>query len=264
MNRGNTMMDPFLMPFGPFREPELTLCIMDDDWFRVFLPGGNVNYLRTHFLGADTVVDFELWQGTAQLFTTVGQPFPNHREAIITIPGSGVAVAEVHTTRTIGADAHYSLSLDLAPVFACNDDPYEPNETALMPSLAASSSMAPTVLSDATLCASVRDATDTGDEDWYVLNPPAAGARINASITFTEGDLLLELFSQNAIARACLNFGPDRCYSDGNGLSEMVTFTATTTLPYLLRVSSVYSSPNVPIRPPDIDTPYELTVEYTP
>ena len=52
---------------------------------------------------------------------------------------------------------------------------------------------------------------------------------LEQSTLFTDGDLSMELFSQGAIARACNNFGPDRCYSDGNDLTEMVSFTATTT-----------------------------------
>jgi hypothetical protein len=264
MGRGDTMMDPFTEPFGNWREPELTLCTTDDDWFRAFLPSNNASYLRIHFIGEDNILDFELWQGTARLFSSNGQPFPDHREVLVTIPGNvGAAAADVHVVRTSGLDAKYSLSLDLVPVFGCPDDPYEPNDTSDMPSLAASSSTAPVLLRDGTLCASVRDATDMGDEDWYLLNPPAEGARIDASIEFSDGDLLMELFSPGAIARACFNFGPDRCYSDGNGFTEMVSFTATTTMPYLLRVSSIYSSPNVPIRPPNTDTPYELSVEYT-
>ncbi len=268
MGRGDSMADPFLIQNPPFPPPpfheNLTICGADDDWIRVFLPGGNVNYIQTHFLSSDSIVDFQLWQGTSQLFTSLGQPFANFREAIVTIPGAGIAVADIHIVRTTGVNGLYSLSLDLAPVFPCLDDPYEPDNSALMPSMAASSSTAPVLITDGTLCASVRDATDTGDEDWYVLNPPAVGARINASVEFTDGDLLLELLSPGGFARACTNLGPDRCYSDGGGFSEMVSFTATTTMPYFLRVSSIYSSPNVQVRPPNIDTSYQLSVGYTP
>jgi hypothetical protein len=265
LGRGDTQMDPFVMPFPPFREGGLTLCGTDDDWFRIFLPGGFAHFIRLSYIGVDAIVDLELYQGTMLLFSSVGQPFPNHREVIVTIPGAGVAVAELHVVRTTGANAEYAFADDVVPVFPCADDPYEPNDTIVSASMASGSTVSPILLDQATLCASVRNPlSDTGDEDWYVLNPPAAGAVMRAEITFERGDLSLELFSPGAVARACLNFGPDRCFSDGNGLTEVVTFTATTTAPYLLKVSSVYSSPNVPVRPPDIDSPYDLEIEYAP
>ena len=79
-----------------------------------------------------------------------------------------------------------------------------------------------------------------------------------------QGDLSLELLDETGTARACFNFGPERCFSDGFGfIQKSITFTSTVVRPYMLRVNSVYSSPNVQIRPPDSDTPYTLRVEYT-
>ncbi len=61
----------------------------------------------------------------------------------------------------------------------------------------------------------------------------------------------------------CVNAGNNRCYSDGNDDTELVTFTATTTDPYFLRVGSVYSSAQALVRPLDADTKYRLEIEYT-
>ena len=262
-SRGDTQADAVRLPFPPTRQSEVSICSGDDDWYQLWIIGDAANYIRLQYLGADATLDFEVWQGAGRVFTSVGQPFPNHREVAITIPGapSTLALADVHVFRTSGGEAAYSLSSDLVPVFSCANDPYEPNNFSPMASMATSSSISPVLISDGTLCASVRDPSG-GDEDWYILNPPAEGARINASLTFTQGDLLMELFSPGAVARACLNFGPDRCFSDGLNLEETISFTATTTESYLLRVSSVYSSPNAQIRPPDIDTAYELLIEY--
>lgn len=264
MGRGDSQMDPFTMPFPPFRRAELTLCGSDDDWFRIFLPSGFSSIIRINYIGDDATLDFQLWQGTTQIFTSFGQPFPNHREVQVTLPGASgqVTFADVHVINSGGTGAEYSFTYDLVPVFGCPNDPYEPNNNRNSPT-ATSSTASSILIGDGTLCASVRNIMNQmGDEDWYLLTPPSAGARINADLTFQRGDLLLELFSPGAVARACVNSGMDRCYSDGNNLSEMVSFTATTTDPYLLRVSSIWSEPNALVRPPDIDTPYELLIEY--
>jgi hypothetical protein len=85
---------------------------------------------------------------------------------------------------------------------------------------------------------------------------------MSATIAFDQGDLFLELRSPGGVARACANTGADRrCYSDGNGLTETITFTATTTEPYFVRVGSIYGSPTVPLRPLSLDTPYTLDLE---
>ena len=81
--------------------------------------------------------------------------------------------------------------------------------------------------------------------------------------TASGGDLSLELLTPGAARRACVNAGNNRCYSDGNDDTELVTFTATTTDPYFLRVGSVYSSAQALVRPLDADTKYRLEIEYT-
>jgi hypothetical protein len=236
----------------------------------VFLQGGFVNVLRINFMPDDALLEARLLdtQGGLIFSTEPGlgqQPNPaGFRELLINVPGQGFAVVILEIVRSNGFTTDYNIRLDLQPLFQCNPDIAEPNNDRATASLVASSSVAPVALEDLTLCTSQRDGTNTGDVDWYVLNPPVEGARIDASITFDQGDLSLELFSPGDGPRACITFGNNRCFSDGNRLMERVTFTATTTEPYFLKVGSVWSAPTAPgVRPSDADTPYDLNVTYT-
>lgn len=266
--RGNTMADPFSLGLPPAALYDLTLCDPDTDFYQLFLQGGFVNVLRLSFIPDDALLEMDLrLTNGALLFTSLpAGGIPNaqgYREVFINVPGQGFAVVIMQVRKSDGTTSDYNITLDLQPMYNCVPDIGEPNNTSAMPSLIASSSVAPVMIEDLTMCTSQRDALNQGDEDWYVLNPPEAGAVIDASIEFASGDMFLELFSPGARRRACTNLGPDRCYSDGNGLSERVTFTATTTAPYLLRAGSVWSSPNAAVRPADADTPYDLSVTYT-
>lgn len=261
--RGNTAADPFSLGLPPTRIDDLTLCDPDTDFYRIFLQGGFVNVLRLNFIPDDALLEMELKdvQGNT-IFSSFpplgGAPNPaGFREVFINVPGQGFAALTMRVGKSQGGTSAYNITLDLQPTFLCLADIAEPNDVRSMASLVASSSVAPVRIEDLTMC------TGNRDEDWYVLNPPEVGARIDASIAFDSGDMLLELFSPNGGPRACVNVGPNRCYSDGNTLSERITFTATTTAPYLLRASSVYSSPAAGIRPADADTPYDLSVTYT-
>ncbi len=268
--RGDDQMDPFLLPLPPTRMDDLSLCNLDDgtpdpDWFRSFVQVGFSNIFRLQYLEDDADLDFELFDFNGNMiFSTVGQPMTGLKLALINVPGAGgFGIVDVHVIRTGGGEANYSLVHDLVPVFNCQDDRAEANNNLIQASTLTATTSSPIELDELTLCASVRGLGDLGDEDWFQLTPPAVGAQIRADIDFAQGDLLLELLAPGGSNRACLNLGPDRCFSDGSDLNEFITFTATTTEPYLLRVSSVYSSPNVPVRPTDIDTNYDLKIEYT-
>lgn len=263
---GQTDADAVTLAFPPSEERDLTLCSGDTDWYRVFVRGGFTNVLRLQYPSSLATLDFVLFDAnnlSAPLFNSTGQALQDLREVQITVPGNGIGVVLVQVQSTDNFTAPYSLSMDLIPGFACTPDVNEPNDSAAAATAVTGSS--PITLSGLTLCPGTRrtaGSTDVGDEDWLTLTPPAVGARMEAEIQFTNGDLLLELLSPGGAVRACNNEGDGRCYSDGNGLNERVTFTATTTDPYFLRVSSIYSASGIP-RPPDADTDYQLDVRYT-
>jgi hypothetical protein len=246
----------------PSRQDAVSVCSGDEDWYRVFLLGGFNNIIRLQYLGSDAQLDMAILDASgAQLVVTGG--VADVKEIAANVLGQGIALAFVRVLSSNGGESPYSLTLDLIPVFSCFPDFAEPNETLDMVSLVATSSISPVELRDLTMCVSDRDPfTDTGDEDWFEITPPAIGARIDAAIDFQQGDMFMELLGPLG-NRACLNFGNDRCYSDGVDLTESVTFTASVAGSYYLRVGSIYSSPAVPVRPPDADTPYNLTINYT-
>ena len=263
---GEDQNTAFSLPLPPMRRDDLTLCIGDTgDWFRMLAAAGYMNVVRLNYIPDDAVLDFEMRLADGSLlFSTTAIPAEIPREVQVNVPGfpGGYALIYLRVFMSSGFDPHYSLTQDLVPIYSCFADAAEPNNNRLTASQVVSSTISP-ISVELSLCAGTRDLSNTGDADWFVLNPPSVGARIDAEITFPQGDLLMELFSPGGGPRACVNGGPNRCYSDGNGLSERVTFTATTTRPYLLKVDSVYSSPNVQVRPADADTSYTLQVTYT-
>jgi hypothetical protein len=261
---GNTQADPFFIGTPPpIAVDDATICAGDEDWFQVFLQGPFLNLLSLHYVGSDGQIDFSLHDFTGvEIFSTLGLAQADQRVVGINVQGAGLAVVFVRVFSGFLQTGVYDFNVDLVPLFECAPDNAEPNDFAGLASLVASSSVGPILVKNLTLCANSGVPGLPGDEDWYVINPPAPGARIEAEIEAVQGDLSLELFSPNGGPRACLNVGPNRCYSDGPDLSERISFTATVAQPYLLRVGSVYSSPNVQIKPPDANTPYELRVDF--
>src|SRR5262249_39940634 len=147
--------------------------------------------------------------------------------------------------------------------FSCSPDSAEPNDDPLNASLAASATMGPIEIRNLTLCTTTRALmTNQGDEDWFLIHPPRAGVRINASIRYVQGDLFLELFAPGGQRRPGENPGSDRGYADNDPPSAAVSSPATTPPPYSLRVSSIYSSPFLGAGPAT-DTPYTLDLSYT-
>ena len=267
--RGDSQLDPFALAPPPTSRHDLRLCAdADEDWFQVAAPAGFLNVFRLSFVPGQTLFDLRLLDvdGTV-LADTAGEPPADFRQIRRNVEGPAGSSQPLllHVVPIEGqAGGAYGLSHDAIEVFPCAPDPEEPNEDAPNASRAASASMTPVVLDDLTLCASTRGAGNVGDEDWFIVNPPAAGARIDAEITFERGDLFLELRSPGGAVRACANALNDRCLSDGNTLREHVTFTATVAAPYFLRVGSIYGSPAIEAPPPDADTPYTLRVEHHP
>ena len=267
---GDTREQLATIDLPPFIDRDLTICAGDEDWYRLLVEGGQRNVVRVSYIGDLAPLEIEVFQlgnGTPVL-RTEGLAAADFREFTVNAPGVGLGALDLRVYAPVGGASPYSVSIDLLPVFDCTTDPSEPNNNRFMAAQTVSSTAGATA-SDLLLCPTVRSLPDpntgltVGDEDWFVLRPPEEGARIEARIDFTQGDLLLELFSPNGGPRACLNSGEDRCFSDGNDLSELITFTATTTAPYFLRVSSVYSSESSPTQPSDADTDYTLSVEYT-
>lgn len=258
MPAGNSQATPFDVPLPPTRLDKLWSCFGDEDWFRVFLVGGFTNIIRLQFVEADAILNLELYDlGGNLLAATAGTG--SVKEISGNVNGQGFAVALVHVLRAGSVTGTpYSLTIDEVPLFDCQPDLAEPNNFAATPSLAASATVSPILVEDLSMCAT------TGDEDWYEIHPPAGAQHIDAQVDFASGDLFLELFAPGGTHRACVNLGDDRCYSDGFGLSERVSFTATTAAAaYYLRVGSLYSNPNAQIKPSGADTPYQLRVEYS-
>lgn len=264
---GNTLADPVQIGFPPARQGDVTLCSGDLDFYQTFVRGGFLNSIRLQYPSALATLDYRIYSFAGELlFDSFGQNLRNLREVSVNVPGAGLGLLIVEVYSSDGRSAPYSLAVDLTPTFTCNPDFAEPNDTPDQASNVTNQTGSPIVLGNLTLCATVfrpfPDGSQRGDEDWYVLTPPRPGVRIDASIEFDQGDLNLELRSPGGAVRACRNEGLDRCFSDGIGLSERVSFTATTTSPYLLRVGSVYSDPAVLVVPPDADTPYRLEIRY--
>lgn len=267
MGRGLSMATAFDLPFPPARLDDLTVCMNDaGEWFRVLVRGGFQNVIRAQFIESDATLNFDVLDGTGRLLgTTAGVVGSDSREIAINVPGLGISIVYIRVFKASGRETAYNLTVDLIPVFVCGPDLADPNNTTATASRVASSTVTPIEIRNLMLCPNVGRAPFTqGEEDWFLIRPPRAGARIKASIEYLQGDLFLELRSPGGGKRACQNRGDDRCYSDGAGrLTEMVAFTATTSAPYYLRVSSVYSGPLVRMIPPEADTSYTLRVEYT-
>ena len=264
---GNDRDTPASIGLPPFNQRNLSICAGDEDWYRLLVQGGQRNVIRIDFLSDLAQLEIELYETGADvpLLQTDGFPAANFREALLNLAGQGPGFGSVdlRVFAPTGGTSPYTLSLDLIPQFTCLPDVSEPNNRRASPAQTVSSTAGASV-ADLTLCASTRSVLTpfTGDEDWFVLRPPRAGARIEARIDFAQGDLSMELFSPNGGPRACQNQGDDRCLSDGNSLNELISFTATTAEPYLLRVSSVFSSAASPNPPVDADTAYDLNVTY--
>jgi hypothetical protein len=263
MMTGNDMMTAFDMGFPPARLDKLTYCFGDSDWYRAFLLGGYTNVIQLHFIEDDANLELAVYDGTGRQLVQTDATGVDTKELLANVPGQGVAVVFLEVINNGGFESVYDLTVDLVPLYTCEADAAEPNETPAQASMVTSSTVSPVVVEDLSLCTTnVSPLGGGGDEDWFVLRPPRAGARITATLEHQQGDLFLELVSPGPGRRACVNFGPDRCYSDGYDLEEMVTFTATTTNPYYLRVGSIYSSAEVPVRPLSTDSPYRLEIDY--
>lgn len=289
--RGMSLQTAVDMPLPPTRVEALSLCGGDEDWYRIFLQGGFNNIVRLQYFGVEANADIALWDtaggflgatggqvcaddgdcnGGSRCDPVIGRCVPINGDLVgdlkqfgVNVTGAGFAVLVMSVYSARNYETPYNLTIDLIPIFNCFPDFAEPNEHIGIASLVASSTIAPIELRGMTMCTSNNSPlTGNGDEDWYELHPPAIGSRIEASLDHTQGDMFMELIGPTGAGRACLNFGNDRCFSDGNGLTEMITFTASVAGPYFLRVGSIYSDPNIPIVPPDADTPYNLTIDY--
>jgi len=254
--RGNDQADPFLLDVPPTRIDDLSLCFGDSDWFQLFLLGGFTNVVRLHYIENDAILGAGIFglDGTPLIAT---QPVAGAwKELALNVNGAGgVAVVNMQVQLQQGFETPYNITIDLIPLPDCEADRAEPNELLELASTITASTASPQAFDGLSLCSSA------SDEDWFEIHPPRIGARISARTIADSGDLFIELRGPSGTVRACTNGGNDRCYSDGNDPEELVTFTATTTRPYFLRVGSIYSNPALPA-PLDIDTKYRLELEY--
>lgn len=267
MGRGTSMMDAFALPTAPARLDDLTICAGDEDWYQLFLPGGFRHAMRIHYVEADATLDMAILDATgAQLAVTAGAG--DIKEIAGNVPGFGIATLFMRVFPSVGFETQYAVVIDSVPLYDCRPDRSEVNDEvgSATPVVLTSTvpPFEPVEYLNQTLCATTPNAaTGVGDQDWYRVDPPHAGARIEATLEHDTGDLFLELFSPGTARRACLNFAGDRCYSDGQGLTESVAFTATVAEPYHIRVGSIFGDPGVQVRPPDADSPYALRIVLT-
>src|SRR5262249_42398996 len=145
---------------------------------------GFTNVVRVHYLESDGTLDLVIFDQTGAMLGGTGGTGVDAKEISVNVPGVGLATAFINVAHTTGGDVGYSIVQDLIPLFDCLPDVAEPDNDAAHASLIASSTISPIMIQNLTLCVSTRDARMTGDEDWYMLHPPAAGMRINASIAF--------------------------------------------------------------------------------
>lgn len=260
---GNTVADAVGLGFAPLRADDLTLCGFDQDHFRLSLEAGYRHVLRIHYVDALTTLDLALFDvnGTMLGPPTAGRGF-DAKEIAVSVPGFGVAFAVLQVTNTgLGAGSPYILVSDVSPLFNCSIDRFEPNnDLATASTVVATATTTPYQINSITLCTLEPGVGGAGDEDWFTLEAPV-GATIIAEIQHMQGDLLLEIVDPTE-ERACVNAGANRCYSDGPNLNEAVRYTTQVAGTHYLRVSSVYSDPNIPNPPADSETLYNLHVRY--
>lgn len=264
---GSTMMDAWPLDPAPTRLDDLTICTGDEDWFSMLLPGGFRHSMRIHFNDADATLDMAILDPNGgQLAATAGSGV-DFKEIVGNVPGVGFAQLFMRVFQSGGDETRYSVVIDSVPLAQCFADTNEPSDLPALGTMVTTTTVPFTQIFDngLTLCSQTISAlTGKGDEDWFILLPGAENVRMSALLEHAQGDLFLEMRSPGGFVRACPNFAGDRCYSDGNGLSEQVAFTSTTASEaYYLRVGSIYGEPGVQVRPPDADTPYTLRVDFT-
>ncbi|MBI2376093.1 MAG: PPC domain-containing protein [Deltaproteobacteria bacterium] len=259
--RGGSSATAVDLGLAPARVDGVTFCEGDTDWYRVRLPAGFMNLIRLAFVPDDATLQIKIYDLVGnQLFASAGTT-GSFREVglrAVGFPGQFIEVA-LEVAGTPDSTTPYSLAVDLAPIYSCSPDLLEVND---VPVVATVLETFPYEDEQLTLCVSAPSSFGPGDEDWYSVSAER-GRQITASIEFSFGDLRLELYSPGAARRACENVEPVRCFSDGPGHTEAITFTATTADPYLLRVSSIYGLAGS-IAPFSIDTPYRLRVDLEP
>jgi hypothetical protein len=262
---GDTLQNAYQLNPAPTRLDNLTLCAADQDWYDLPLPAGFMYRIRIHYSDVDATLDMEVTDNSGFPLAVTQGAGVDFKEIIGTIPGSGIGQLFLHILNSGGLEAPYSIVVDAQPIAQCFNDFLESND-AVNQATQVITATVPESRSwqNLTLCSQTPNFfTGQGDEDWFALYPPAEGVRMEASLTHDSGDLFLELRSPGGFVRACRNISPNRCYSDGSGLSESVVFTSTVGEPYFIRVGSVYGHPSVPIRPLGADTAYDLEVRYT-
>ena len=264
---GNLRSDPVRLETLPLSD-SFTICRGDEDWYHINLPGGFESTLRVQYPSSLASIDLELYTSSGELIeSTTSQDSDSFKELRYISSEATTKAFAVRVMSLLGDAAPYQLSIDLRPIFTCVPDIYEPNNTPSEASgpLRVLSSTQATVLRDLSLCPSTRRSDNLGlvrgDEDFFWIDP-TAGSVITASISFTQGDLLLELLGSDGL-RACTNDGVQRCYSDGSRLSESIRYSSTSTSPLLLRVGSIYSAPEIGVQASDADTTYSLEVRST-
>lgn len=258
-NAGNSRGDAVDLGSSPTEQRGLTLCSGDADFLSVSLAPGFVHDIRLQWRRQNTRL--ELVRTLANGFSVPSsaiQAGPNASIVRVTPPGPAPVSLFLEPVITQGINSDYEVVIETRPAVDCSGDVFDPNDTPANPALVAP----PVDAQGLVICPSLRQpGGGPGDEDWYELQVDQPNTRVEAEIRFDRSDLLMELLGPDGTSRACPNEGQDRCFSDGFDLEEQVGLTVTATGTYLLRVSSFYSAPGVPI-PPGVqtNTNYDLEI----
>lgn len=166
-------------PLGAGRVDELTLCPGDLDWYAVDLARGDrlMVIVNTDFLAAD---HFQ-----TVLFDPRAEEILQEDSLLI---DHTVAEDAPHLLRCQTTDprADYDLVVTISRGIPCDDDAFEPNDSAYDPAVVQAG-----VYTGLALC--------PHDEDWYLLErPPDMRLEVRIEYPAIEGDLDLELVASDA------------------------------------------------------------------
>jgi len=163
-------------PLGPGRTTELTLCPGDEDWMAIDLARGDrlQVIVNTDFLAAEAfhIVLFD--PGPSEALQQASMLI----DYVVAQDGSYLL-----RTRTDDSQATYSLITTVSRGTPCDDDAFEPNDTAV-----AALPIAAGVYGPLQIC--------PGDEDWFVMErTPGQHLEVGIEFPALQGDLDLDLIA---------------------------------------------------------------------
>jgi len=209
----------------------LQICAGDEDWYYLYLLGGETLEVSLAFTHADGDLDLKLLDD-AGVVVARSTTVTDGEAASAAATTSGYYFIQVYGYNQAQND--YTMTVTVSSAAGCADDGYEPNNTAGAASFVSQGSFP-----GLQLCA--------GDEDWYEVFL-GAGDSLDASIAFTHADGDIDLRVQDAT-------GAEIDQSLSTSDNEAVTVpTVSTYGSYFLRVYGANSG---------VESSYALTVDIT-